>query len=454
MIKNDNTQTRRQFFVRAGMLTAGLSSGMMPAMISSCKQKKTVSAGTSGIPANILLCYSWSHSNIGDIAITPGMLHLIQAYIPGAKVTVVANSRTKVTRAYLSERFPGTNVVASPFNLSVTQDSKEFQDAFDRADIILYNSGTTLSYGRWERNWNRTMPLAMPLFMARDAGKAYGIYCQSFEKFEWPSDALFVPLLSDANFVFARDGDSLNYLQSIHVKPPVLRWGPDATFAFNLRDESAADVFMKEHDLKPRKFITVTIRTSIQGFLTKEREATHAAKMRYLIEQWVEQTGHDVLICPEVEWEIEPAKKLILNQLPKKILPHIRFKDSFWLPDEAYSVYARAETIVSMEQHSIILALAAGTPVILPRFWENGRKAWMLRDLGIEEWLFDIDKDPEEKITAALINIHSHYNAALKKAKKSMKIVHKGQKETMAIVKRTIDKAVKSGKEKRMAKNT
>ena len=59
----------------------------------------------------------------------------------------------------------------------------------------LYNSGTTLSYGRWERNWNRTMPLAMPLVMAREAGKPYGIYCQSFERFQWPSDVMFRPLL-------------------------------------------------------------------------------------------------------------------------------------------------------------------------------------------------------------------------------------------------------------------
>lgn len=440
MADKDNKPTRRDFLARTGIAAAAVTGGVLPAFLASCKKKNTGVVAIKKEPPDILLCYSWSHSNIGDIGITPGMLHLLRQYIPDAKVTVVANAKAKVTEAYLSERFPGTAVVASPFNLSVKKNTKEFQEAFDRADIVLYNSGTTLSFGRWERNWNRTMPLAMPLFMARDAGKAYGIYCQSFEKFAWPSDALFVPLLSKANFVFARDGDSLEYLRSLDVKPPVMRWGPDATFAFNLRDEDAAGAFMKKHDLKPREFITITIRTSIQGFLDKKREEAHAAKMRQLIETWVDRTGHDVLICPEVEWEIEPARKLILERLPKRILPHIRFKSDFWLPDEAFSVYARAEAIVSMEQHSIILALAAGTPVILPRFLENGRKAWMLRDLGIEEWLFDIDTDPEEKITAALLDIHNDYDAALGKVKSAMHIVHEGQRETMAIVRKTIDR--------------
>ncbi len=443
MTKKLKTLFARNFSSLSEMVSTALIIGVI-LIISSCNSpKNSKTEASSETPPQILLCYSWSHSNIGDIAITPSMLNLIQQYIPNAEVTVVANARAKATETYLTKRFPKCRVVESPFNMRIDKNSKEFQDAFDQADIVLYNSGTTLSYGRWEKNWNRTMPLAMPLFMAREKGKPFGIYCQSFEKFAWPSNELFVPMLSDASFIFARDGNSLEYIKSIGIEPHTIRWGPDATFAFNLHDEKAADAFMKEHDLKPRKFITITIRTGIQGFLDEEREEMHAAKIRQLIETWVVKTGHDVLICPEVEWEIEPSRKLILERLPQEIRSHVKFKNKFWLPDEAFSVYAKAEAIVSMEQHSIILALAAGTPVILPRFWENGRKAWMLRDLGIEEWLFDIDEDSGEKITAALLDIHDNYDVALDKVKSAMEIVHKGQKETMDIVIQTINNAKK-----------
>jgi polysaccharide pyruvyl transferase WcaK-like protein len=388
---------------------------------------------------SILVFFSWSHSNIGDIGITPGLLRLMEQHLPEAELTIVANSKAPETEAYLKARFPKCRVIATPFNQKEV--TPEFREAFDRADLILYNSGTTLSYGRWEYNWNRTMRYAMPLVMAREAGRPFGIYCQSFERFAWPSDELFVPLLSQASFVFARDTDSLEYLRGLGVKPPVLEFGPDATFAFDLRDEARADAFMERHRLQPRRFITITIRTSGQGFIDEKREKSHAAKMRSLIATWVERTGQDVLICPEVVHEIEPARRLIYDRLDEATRRHVRFKDEFWLPDEAFSVYARARAIVSMEMHSIILGLAAGTPTLHPRFAEAGRKAWMLRDLGLREWLFDIDDEPAQRVTDALLAIDADYDAALAKVRSAMDIVHKRQKETLVVVRQTIAEA-------------
>jgi polysaccharide pyruvyl transferase WcaK-like protein len=330
-------------------------------------------------------------------------------------------------------------LLANPFK-SGKPLPQPFREAFERADLILYNSGTTLSFGRWDRDWNRTIPLAMPLFMARDAGKRYGIYCQTFDLFAPPSDVLFKKVLADAAFVFARDGNSIEYLKSIGLAPAGLEFGPDSTFAFDLRDEQWADAFMARHRLEPRKFITLTIRSKQGGFLDDRREQLHAAKLRELVSRWVARTGMPVLVCPEVDLEIEPAKRLIVDPLPEDLRRHVRFKDDFWLPDQAFSVYARARTIVSMEMHSIILGLAAGTPVIHPRFVEAGRKAWMLRDLGVEEWLSDVDRDSAEKITAPLLEIHRDYDAALAKVRKAMEFVRRRQTETMQVVRRTLEK--------------
>ena len=133
--------------------------------------------------------FSWSHSNIGDIGITPGLLRLVDEHLPGAEVTVVANTRAGETREYLQQRFPDCKVIATPFREN--RPTPEFAEAFEKADLVLYNSGTTLSYGRWKSDWNRTMRFAMPLELARDAGKPYGIYCHSFERFAWLSDAYF-----------------------------------------------------------------------------------------------------------------------------------------------------------------------------------------------------------------------------------------------------------------------
>ena len=66
-----------------------------------------------------------------------------------------------------------------------------------------------------------------------------------------------------------------------------------------------------------------------------------------------------------------------------------------------------------MEMHSVIMALSLGTPVLMPQFSENGRKVWMLEELGLRDWIFDIDEPatPSALLEAAL-RIHKDPAAA------------------------------------------
>lgn len=440
---NATSQTRREFLGTSAHLlgaaaagTSSLTGHALGAERTPPESKSGTAGKRHGEGRDVLVFFSWSFNNIGDIGITPGLLTLFQRHIPEANVTIVANSHTEQTADYLKTRFPKVKVIPTPFRSK--KPTAAFEEAFDRADLILYNSGTTLSYGRWKHSWNRTMPFAMPLEMARATGKPYGIYCQSFERFAWPSNYLFKSLLSDASFVFTRDTNSLAYLKSLGIAPPIMEYGPDATFGFNLRDEPWADKFMEKQRLKDRGFITLTIRSSEQGFINKTREAAHAKKLRELVARWVERTKLPVLICPEVRFESEPARRLIYEPLPRSVRDHVRMKDEFWLPDQAFTVFSRARIVVSMEMHSIIMGLAAGTPVLHPRFVEAGRKAWMLKDLGVPEWLFDIDKVDADKLTAAALAVHDDYEGALGKVRSALNIVRKRQAETMAVVKQTL----------------
>lgn len=76
----------------------------------------------------------------------------------------------------------------------------------------------------------------------------------------------------------------------------------------------------------------------------------------------------------------------------------------FWTTEQAYSLCQRAQTVVSMEMHSVIMALSLGTPVLMPQFSENGRKVWMLEQTGLRDWIFDIDEPatPNALLEAAL----------------------------------------------------
>jgi polysaccharide pyruvyl transferase WcaK-like protein len=62
----------------------------------------------------------------------------------------------------------------------------------------------------------------------------------------------------------------------------------------------------------------------------------------------------------------------------------------------------------------------------------------MFRDIGLPEWLFDIDKTSSAEITKAVMDIHQNYPAAKEKAKKAMQFVADRQKSTMQVVRKHV----------------
>jgi polysaccharide pyruvyl transferase WcaK-like protein len=251
-----------------------------------------------------------------------------------------------------------------------------------------------------------SLRFGMPLLIARAHGIPYGVNAQSFEALDWPASLVFRPLFRDARFVYCRDPDSLEYLRQQDLLCPRTGWRPDTTFFFNGFDDTWADEFMKKHGLEKGRFITVTIRSAGQkgplaGTMTAEREEAIMARIRKFIEDWVSRTGQPVVLAPEVKTEIEAAHRNIFTKLSPATQKKCVEMEKFWTTEQAYSLYQRAQIVVSMEMHSVIMALSLGTPVLMPQFSENGRKVWMLEELGLRDWIFDID---EPATSAALLD--------------------------------------------------
>jgi len=433
---------------------------------------------------HILITYSWSMSNIGDMAISPGLLHLLKRHLPDCPRVLVTSQNAaepehQRARDYLTARFPDLRVIANPFAALVspgaksatrqkllarwpgeaetfergtvpahkveamvnyllddlaadildelTQVAPETRTAFERAGFVLYASGTVLNFGRAGRRhfWKRLLPYLLPLILARKLGIPYGIFSHSFEAVEWPVNVLYRRLFADAAFIGCRDGDSLEYLQQQGITNPQMSFCPDSSFFFAAEDDGWAEKFLAHRWLEPKKFITVTIRTSAQpgplaGVMPPEREAQHMKRVREFVDGWVGATGLPVLLCPEVRHEIEAAKLFIYDQLPASVRARTVWMDHFWLTEQAKAVFRRARIVVSMEQHSVILALAAGTPALLPQFAEAGRKAWMLKDLGVEDWLFDIDHLQGDELRQAALAIHTRYPEAVTRVRQAI----------------------------------
>ncbi len=369
----------------------GLSSFVIPCQAAD----KSVSATA---PRRILLRSSWQTVNIGDIAHTPGMLALLEKYLPDAEVTLWPNKLSDDVVAMLKQRFP---------KLRFAMSSETQKAALAECDFCLHGSGPGLVGQATLKTWQAT-------------GKPYGFGGVTLSDAELKDHRA---LLAGAKFVFCRDTKSLEALRASGITGPPMDFGPDATFLLDLRDDAKADAFLHEHKLEPKKFACFVPRLRWTPYWKEGRkyapeelarkdaenqkfqEVDHA-KLRSAIIAWVRETKLPALLCPEMTYQVELLRPLLFDPLPEDVKPHVVVRPSYWLTDEAASTYARAAVVVSFEMHSPIIAIANGTPAIHLRQPTDTRKGQMWRDVGLSDWLFEIDETSGEQIAAKLLALH------------------------------------------------
>jgi polysaccharide pyruvyl transferase WcaK-like protein len=404
-------------------------------------------ASPAGRPFEILLLSGWNIKNIGDVAHTPGFLRLSQRFLPEAHCTVAVGSMKyyQETGDYLRERFPDFGVVPRPYTGN-KMPAPEFQEAFNRADILVLSSGMTMSYGYYGHSWDNYMGNVVFLTMARNAGKAFGVYGHSFDKMDPPADVIIGGLLTAANFVYTRDGESLKLIRSKGVRCPEMAFGPDAAFGFDLRNKKIADGLMRHYQLESGKFLVFIPRLDLKRFDQREERSQRLAQsQREMVIDWVRHTGEPVMMVAEVEGQIKPARELIYDRLPDDVRKLVRFKPDFWWPDEATSLYLEARALASLEMHSVIMALAAGIPALHPYFTEAGLKQYMMRDIGLEEWMFDIDQHGSRPTSDALREVYRDTAAARGKVSKAMAYVEQRERHMMDFIRQSALKGGSAG---------
>ncbi|MBI3207752.1 MAG: polysaccharide pyruvyl transferase family protein [Candidatus Solibacter usitatus] len=386
----------------------------------------------------ILLRTAWQARNIGDVCFTPAMLSAIERFLPGTKVIAWMAHRNEGIDAMVRRAHPNVELLHASFGSEGKEMDPRLRDAFARASLFLFNSGPIFSYGLHEQySWDRTMANANLLLYAKEAGVPYGIYGQSFDRFAWPSPLLFRRLLGDAAFVFTRDTNSLRYLESLHVKPPVLGFAPDIAFHFRLRDDAPAQAFLQSKRLEAGKFLVSIVHYALLDRPgVRERGEEFGAKHRQVLANWIRETGLPVLVVAEDEREVEMGKRVLIDPQPEEIRRKMILRETFWRPDEALSTYLQSRALFSMEPHSCIFAMANGIPSLHCHTWAFGRKAEMFVDLGLGEWVFNLADADAAGMSNALLSAHRDHEAARRRVSAVMKTVDAKMTSAFDVVRR------------------
>lgn len=372
----------------------------------------TIVANTRSL-RNLILRSSWQTVNIGDVAHTPGMLALLEKYLPDVTVTLWPSGLNEEVTQLLKTRFP---------KLIIAETAKAQQSALETCDFFLHGSGPGI-VGRKE-----TQAAAL-------LGIPYGFGGITLSDEELKNDR---GLLSGARFVFTRDTLSLQALQRAGIDQPYSDFGPDATFALDLRDDQAASKLLGEKELTAGEFLCAIPRLRWTPYWEVHPERTKPnpdrsavneafadrdhAKMREAIIAWVKTFQRKVFLVPEMTYAVSRLKPLLYDPLPDDVKPMVAVMDRYWLTAEAASVYSKAAAVISFEMHSPIMSLTSSTPAIYLRQPTDTRKGQMWRDIGLQDWIFEIDETSGKQISDTLLGIGNNLPAARQKAQQGLQV--------------------------------
>jgi polysaccharide pyruvyl transferase WcaK-like protein len=407
---------RREWLKQTGMLAAGLA------------LSELLTASTFKKNPTILLVSGWQDVNIGDIAHTPGLLHVLETFLPDAKIILWKKSgyNENVSEIY-SRNFPKVRVLYGNVNEQKEVDNPELLKVFNESDILLHGSGPLLVAADHLAAWLKI------------TGKPFGVFGVTLQN---PNE-YHQELLKKAAFIYTRETHSIGHLKKAGIEGEHIGFAPDATFFLNIRDDKKAEQFMASNLLESKKFICVIPRLRVTPYYKfnpnnagwsneriKEVEALNErckewdhAKMREAMIAWVRKTGNKVLVCPEMTYQVDIMDELLINPLPDDVKPFV-IKRGYWLPDEAASLYSHTYAVLSFECHSPIIAAANGTPFFYLRQPEDTIKGQMYYDLGFEDWVFEIEKTEGAQIVNQLQEIMNNYPVAVAKIKTGRDKIH------------------------------
>lgn len=410
-------------------------------------------------PPRITLRTGWAHENVGDVGHTPGTLRLLYERFPDGEITVWSNGLNPAVEALLRGRFPRLRLVTGHPYEQGKKCPADLARALDETDLFIVNSGMLMNYGLFGYSWDGVAYNLYPLLRCAERGVPFGIYGQSFDRFAHPSLSFFRPILERAAFIFTRETCSARYLRRLGFAAPVIEFGPDGCWGIDTRDDAGAAAWLTAHGLERDRFLIVNVRSNSPVSVQADSplnplnptSAQQAENERWMgvcaavITRWVRATGLPVLVAPEAKKEIGAVPGMLLPRLAEDVRAAVVWRDTWWNADEALSTFTAARVAFGMEPHTLIMALTGGVPVVHARPLRHGRKGWMFKDLGLGDWLFDIDRAAPERIADTVLSLHQDAGRSRARASQALAQVRARQKRTMDVIAEVLQRRGRPG---------
>ncbi len=446
---------RRHFLARTSTAAAA-TAALGPNLFAAAKK--------AGRPPRVLLRSSWQSVNIGDIGHTPGALSLLYKHFPEIEVTLWPGNLGHGSRELLTKGYPQLKIVEGSLGTDHKPRSEPLARAWAETDLYLSGSGSGFPASNHAVAFRKATGKPVGVFgVSTDPISGFGgnrdpeggtlvsirERAMKLPATHLPADLRFI--MDQSAFFFCRDTISRDYLKAQGVRTPILEFGPDAQLGMHLRDDARGLAWLQERGLVAGKFICVIPRLRYTPYYrirntarTKDDYAKDAindrttekdhAKLREMIVAYIRATGNKVMVCAEMTYQVEMGRDVLVNPLPADVKKNVVWRDTYWLPDEAASIYSQAQCVISVECHSPLIALHNGTPTFYVRQPTDTCKGQMYRDIGAHDWFFEVDETNGPQLWSRLEAIVKDPAGARAKVKSIMATVEARQKRMVQAV--------------------
>jgi polysaccharide pyruvyl transferase WcaK-like protein len=244
---------------------------------------------------------------------------------------------------------------------------------------------------------------AHPLLVARKFGVPFGFAPGSTGPFASNWSKRFVQkLFGEANFIMVRDDTSKAQLAACGVRPEEISVTLDSAFWVEPNLSARVEQAMAAHGLEPGEFLAVTTRSwyaeQQQRYHRELAETIDALVPTYfrkvvLVSNMVDPTGsmHDDMPATVELYKLIQNKKYV-SILGEDFGPH-----------ELVGFYGQAKLVLGTRLHSVIMALAAGTPVVAVSYVDH-KTHGVMQLVDLHRYTMDLDSFSKEEAISLVLS--------------------------------------------------
>jgi polysaccharide pyruvyl transferase WcaK-like protein len=262
------------------------------------------------------------------------------------------------------------------------------------SDLVLDRGGPFFAAN--DRFFNLTLyKNAYPLLIAKKFGVPYALAPGTFGPFASKWAKRFVQrLVDDAVFVMARDLVSKDELATCSISPDRIAFSLDSAFWVEGYLSSRMKHIMNLHDLKPGQFLTVTTRSWYARPLQRYHEEL-AATIDSLVPSHFQKVALITnMVDPEDQLADDRQATLHLYGLIKK-KEFVTVLDDDFAPNELVGLYGQARLTLGTRLHSVIMALAAGSPAVAVSYIGH-KTTGIMQTVGLNEYVLELEEFSRE----------------------------------------------------------